>query len=128
MEEKIINVGSLLSQRAPSLPARFTHLNPIAHWSLPTETARNVQRHRASMEEIRAFAKTMLGEIDAITAYLDPFGPGAMPPEARALMNLLLSLAEVAPAIEFYGQQAVIDGFDPRRFVADEAFRLSPAV
>ncbi|RDK10323.1 hypothetical protein [Cupriavidus lacunae] len=128
MEEKIINTGGLQTQRTAALPERFAHLNAIAHWSLPTETARNIQRHRASMEEIRAFAQTMLSELDAITAYLDTFEPGAMPAEAQALMNLLLSLAEVAPAVEFYRQQAVIDGFDPRRFVADEAFKLAPAL
>jgi hypothetical protein len=32
-------------------------------------------------------------------------------------MNLALALAEVAPAIEFYKQPAVIDGYDPTRFV-----------
>ncbi|SOZ34908.1 hypothetical protein [Cupriavidus neocaledonicus] len=128
MEEKIIDVGGLRKQRTATLPERFAHLSPIAHWSLPTETERNIQRHRASMEEIHAFADAMLGEIGAITAYLDTFEAGAMPAQAQALMNLLLSLAEVAPAIEFYRQQAVIDGFDPRRFVADETFKLSPAL
>ncbi|MFJ1258282.1 hypothetical protein [Cupriavidus sp. CuC1] len=127
MEEKVISITPSKSKDMPALPESFAHLTPIAHWSLPTETARNVRRHRATMEEIQSFADIMLRELDSILAYLGTFELHALPSEAQALMNLVLSLAEVAPAIEFYKQQAVIDGFDPRRFVADETFKLSPA-
>lgn len=127
MEEKVISITPSRPKGPPALPASFAHLAPIAHWSLPTETARNVQRHRATMDEIRSFADVMLRELDSILAYLGTFELHALPSDAQALMNLVLSLAEVAPAIEFYKQQAVIDGYDPRRFVADASFKLSPA-
>ena len=42
------------------------------------------------------------------------------------LMYLLLSLAEIAPAIEFYNQPAVIDGYESARFRADESFVMRP--
>lgn len=134
METKIINIEALSAASTPAvapaaeLPAEFANLRPFAAWALDTETARNVRRHAATMDEIRAFVAAMLPEMERIFAWLGGFDMNALPPEARALMCLTLSVAEVAPAIEFYGQQSVVDGFDPRRFVADEAFVMSPAL
>ncbi|MCC8392882.1 hypothetical protein LJ656_09800 [Paraburkholderia sp. MMS20-SJTR3] len=130
METKIINIEALRATSAPvpDLPAQFASLQPFASWALDTETARNVRRHAATMDEIRAFVAAMLPEMERIFAWLERFDMNALPPDARALMCLTLSLAEVAPAVEFYQQQAVVDGFDPRRFVADEAFVMSPAL
>lgn len=115
-----------MQERATMLPAEFSRLQRFAQWSLASETERNVKRHASTMDGIVAFKDAMLPEIDAIVAYLNGFAQGAMPPEALALMYMLLSLAEVAPAVEFYRQPAVIDGFDPRRFVAQEGFVLRP--
>ncbi|CAG9187572.1 hypothetical protein [Cupriavidus pinatubonensis] len=126
MEEKVIDIASLTASKRPVFPENFQHLNAIAQWSLPTETARNVQRHRVTIEEIRSFVDIMLKELDGVLAYLNMFEVDSLPPEAQALMNLVLSLAEVSPAVEFYNQPAVIDGYDPRRLVADSSFKLSP--
>ena len=42
---------------------------------------------------------------------------------------MLRSLAEVAPAIEAYDQQAaVIDGYESARFTPDETHRLRPSL
>ena len=38
--------------------------------------------------------------------------------QVRALFHIALSVAEVAPAVENYGQPSVIDGYDVARFVA----------
>jgi hypothetical protein len=51
-----------------------------------------------------------------------------MPETERHLMYLLLSLAEIAPAVESYHQPAVIYGYDPARFVAKEDFVMHPAL
>ncbi|AJP56831.1 hypothetical protein UC34_07175 [Pandoraea vervacti] len=126
MQEQVIDVSALGAHRPVEFPEAFSHLRPYAAWSLDTETARNIKRHATPMEEIRSFVDVMLSSLDAIFAYLDEFDLANLPPPARALMNMTLSLAEVAPAVEFYGQQAVIDGFDPRRFHADDHFVLSP--
>jgi hypothetical protein len=127
MEQKIVVTPRARPPRPVELPAPFAHLQPFAAWSLATETERNIRRHAVSMDEIVAFADAMLADVDAIVKYLDGFGE-SMPDEALSLMQMLMSLAEVAPAIEFYQQQAVIDGYDPRRFVADENFVLKPAL
>jgi hypothetical protein len=50
-------------------------------------------------------------------SHLNRFAMDDLPPGERRLLDLTLSLAEVAPAIEFYKQPAVIDGYDSRRFV-----------
>jgi hypothetical protein len=127
MEHKIVAAPRTRVSRPVELPAAFVHLQPFAAWSLATETERNTRRHAASMEEITAFVEAMLADVDAIVEYLDAFGE-TMPEEGRSLMQMLMSLAEVAPVVECYHQQAVIDGYDPRRFVADENFVLKPAL
>ncbi|MCA1326868.1 hypothetical protein [Herbaspirillum sp. alder98] len=112
----------------PVLPAPFAHLAPFIGWSLATETERNRMRNTSDMRDIIAFKDAMLADVDAIVAWLDNYPLDAMPPEAQALMHMLLSLAEVAPAVEAYHQPGVIDGYDPTRFVADENFVMRPPI
>jgi hypothetical protein len=54
--------------------------------------------------------------LDAVFDYLNPMGMD-LPEDAQRLSNLALMFAEVAPAVEFYQQPAVIDGFGPDGFV-----------
>ena len=70
----------------------------------------------------------MLPKVDEIVVWLNQYELASLPEEAKTLMYLLLSFAEIAPAVEFYQQPAVIDGYDPRRFVADETFTMRPAI
>jgi hypothetical protein len=117
-----------------NLPEQFKTLQPFVAWSLATETERNRRRHQVSMDQIVAFADAILPQVDAIVAYVDAAAAEtgtetrSLPEPAASLMAMLLSLAEVAPAIECYHQPAVIDGYDPQRFLADEAFILKPAL
>lgn len=128
-EQPITIVPARVNHAAAVLPEPFVALQPfVPIWALSTETERNVRRHQMPMAEIVAFSDAMLAQVDEIVSYLNGFDVNALPPEATALMQLLLSLAEVAPAIEFYRQPAVVDGYDPRRFVADETFVLRPAL
>jgi len=108
------------------LPSEFAALQPFVHSALPTETARNHHRHESSADEIEAFATAMLAHFDAIVARLNEFPLDAMPEQWRPLYWMLLSLAEVAPAVEFYHGPQVPDGYDTRRFVADEKHPLRP--
>lgn len=108
------------------LPPEFAALEPYAHWALATETARNHHRDESSAAEIDAFAAAMLARFDEIVARLNEFPLDAMPEQWQPLYWMLLSLAEVAPAVEFYHGPRVPDGYDTRRFVADESFPLRP--
>jgi hypothetical protein len=110
------------------LPDRFTPLQPWvdAGWALPSESARTDKRHSCEMTEITAFSQAMLARIDDIVEYLNSFSLDEMPADARQLYFLMMSLAEVAPAVELYGQPLVVDGYEYRRFIADEDCSLRP--
>ncbi|MFM0550261.1 hypothetical protein P0D69_04680 [Paraburkholderia sediminicola] len=134
MEQKVIVVTKRAdftqdaSSRAP-LPAAFEELNRFVDvWALPSETERTTRRHTAGMPAIVEFKDAMLARVDDIVAWLNQFELDKLPEDAKTLMCLLLSLAEVAPAIEFYQQPFVIDGYHPFRFVADETFSMRPAI
>jgi hypothetical protein len=130
MEQKVIAITKRPAQLAPvALPEAFRDLERFVQvWALPTETQRNTQRHAVGMDAIVEFTDAMLPRVDAIVAWLNQFELASLRDDAKTLMYVLLSFAEVAPAVEFYRQPAVIDGYDPRRFVADEMFTMRPAV
>ncbi len=108
------------------LPSEFAALEPFAHWALSTETARNHHRYESTVADIEAFVDAMLARFDEIVARLNEFPLDAMPPQWQRLYWMLLSVAEVAPAVEFYHRPDVPDGYDTHRFVADEDFPLRP--
>lgn len=115
----------------PMLPEAFRELEPWTAWCLPTETQRNLRRVSLRFEEIKAFADAVLPHVEAMCSHIDANG-GATGPHDPATLNLfhmLLSLAEVAPAIESYDPEVVVvDGYETRRFVPEERHRLRPAV
>lgn len=100
----------------PHLPVAFRDLEPWLAWSLATERERSAKRQSSTMEEIKAFYDVMLARMEEILAYLEQFPLDDVPPETECLFYLTLSLAEVAPAAELYGQPGVVDGFDVSRF------------
>ena len=109
------------------LPTQFADLQAyVGPWAKDSETARNIQRHAVGMAAIVEFKDAMLARFDDILAYLNDRDVNALEEPDVLLLQLLLSLAEIAPAVESYGQPDVIDGFDPRRFVAMEDFSMKP--
>lgn len=101
----------------PRLPDEFKDLERFAGWALPTEGERNHKRLHSEMSEIQSLYDTMVPRMGAIMEYLNAFLIDDMPEDAQRLFHLTLSLAEVAPAVEFYQQPRVIDGFPAERFV-----------
>ncbi len=101
------------------LPDPFKDLEAFAPgWALATGTERNRKRLSSSMEEIRSFYDAILPLKDEVIQCLSAYPLGDLPREAKTLLYLLLSLAEVAPAVEFFKQPRVVDGFEAERFVA----------
>ena len=98
-----------------TLPEDFRDLEGWTDWCLETEKERSDRRQASSFEDVRAFYDAMLPRVEAALAYLDSFPMDAMPPNEWRLFLLTLSLAEVAPAIEAFGQVSVVDGFDIAR-------------
>lgn len=116
-----------MSDAAP-LPPELAALEPFAGWALPTETERNRKRIASTQAEIDAFAEAMLPRVDALCAYLAAYPLDALPEGPKRLLDMLLSLAEVAPSYEGYRAPTVPDGYDSRAFVAQEDFPLRPRV
>ena len=99
------------------LPICFSDLEQFAHWALPTSTERNRKRLGSSMDEINALYNALLPRLEEILAYLDQFSLEEMPQDARRLLFLSLSLAEVSIAVELFHEPKVTGGCDPARFV-----------
>ena len=99
------------------LPAQFEQLEAHLQWALPTEYARNQHRNRAKMADIQAFYDAIFPRMEQVIDHLNGFPLDDMPAAEQRLMYLVLSLAEVANAVELFKQPDVIDGFPPERFI-----------
>ena len=108
------------------LPAAFHDLEPWLEWSLATEGERSAKRQSSSMEDLRAFYAAMLARMEEVLAHLEQFPPDKLPPEAERLLLMALSLAEVAPAVELFGQPSVVYGYNIAR-LTPEHDQPSPA-
>jgi hypothetical protein len=94
------------------LPVGFESLNVfLRDWELADAAARMAKRQSSNMEEIRRFYAAVLPHGEKALQYLREFQLGALPPEAERLLKLMLALAEVAPAVEWYQSPQVYDGF-----------------
>lgn len=112
------------------LPAPFAELERWNAWCLATETERNARRVSLPFEDIKAFADAVLPHVEAICEWIDSHeaedGYDAL---TLNLFYMLLSLAEVAPAIESYDPEVVVvDGYETKRFMPEEKNRLRPAL
>jgi hypothetical protein len=111
---------------APLLPPQFAELEIFApEWALEDEVDRCEKRVSSSMENINAFYDAIMPKMEAILEYLAELQLNAMPEEATRLLWLTLSLAEITPAIHFYGQPEMSDGCDFRRFQPIDVPNLS---
>lgn len=98
------------------LPEGFGELERfVADWVLPDAPARMAKRQSSTMDEIKAFYAALLARGEDALAYLRGYELGAMPPETERLLKLMLMLAEVAPAVEWYDDPMVYDGFPVQR-------------
>jgi hypothetical protein len=114
-----------MSQRV--LPDHFQDLEPfVSAWALATGAERQAKRLSSTMEDIQGFYDAMLPRMGAIIEYLNQFPLDTMPEDARALLYLTLSLAEVAPAVELFKQPGVVEGFDPARLIPVHVPNMTP--
>lgn len=99
------------------LPSQFQDLEQWGTWSLATEQERSARRQASTMKDIKAFYDAMLARMEEVLPYLEQFSVDVLPEDASRLFYLILSLAEVAPAVEQFGQPSVVDGYDVKRVV-----------
>ena len=102
------------------LPADFADLERFGAWILPTERERHARRYAVSMEEIRDLYDTVKPRMEAVVAHLNKFPLDEMPAQARNLYLLGLSLMEVSNAVEMFGRQRAVEGFDAEQMVPIE--------
>jgi hypothetical protein len=98
------------------LPAGFESLEGfVADWMLPDAAARMLKRQSSTIEDIRRFYDAMLPYGEQALQHLREFQLGSLSPEDERLLRLMLALAEVAPAVEWYKNPQVYDGFPVSR-------------
>jgi hypothetical protein len=108
-----------------TLPEPFRNLERfVPQWALAAQNAREVERRRSSREERQAFYDAIVPQLPAILEQLDRYPLDALPEDARRLLRLALSAAEIAPTVELYkGSATVPFSFDETRFIAVQGDR-----
>ena len=102
---------------AKLLPRGFKSLEKwVDMWVLADSQARTEQRHAVDYQDINAFYDDMLAKADKALALLNTLQLGELDSAEERLLKLMLSLAEIGPSVEWYQQNAVVDGFEPDRF------------
>ncbi len=100
------------------LPADFSALERhVEHWVLPDSSCRHAKRLSTDYAEIKRFYDDMLQHAPAALALLSQRKLGELDDPEQRLLKLLLALAEVGPAVEWYQGPEVVDGFAAERFV-----------
>jgi hypothetical protein len=93
-----------------TLPKSFADLAPLVEeWgSLHTPDERFLRRQQLPMERLQAYYDLVQPRLEEIFDHLDSFPFGPLLPEPEALLyRLTLAMAEVAQAVEVYGQPTV---------------------
>lgn len=100
----------------PCLPEGFADLERfVPDWVHPDAVARMTKRQGSPIAALRDFYDAMLPRGEAVLAHLRDHQLGALAGPEANLLRLMLMLAEVAPAVEWYGDPRVYDGFPIER-------------
>lgn len=93
-------------EAAPLLPAGFEDFEPFLDWALARQTDRSDKKMRSTFEEIKALYDFGMSDDHIVKAlrYCDQFPLSDLPPDAARLFQITLSMAEVRPNVELYGQ------------------------
>ena len=97
-------------------PEGFEDLERFSAWSLPTEAERAHRRVSSEYAELAELYEALHDRLPDIVKHLDQYPITELPADSARLMLLMLSLAEVAPAVEYYQQPRVYDGYGLDRF------------
>jgi hypothetical protein len=103
--------------KAARLPPAFAALEAhIDEWVLPDSPTRAAKRERTPYADIKRFYDAMLPHAPSALEYLAERQLGQLNATDACLLKLMLALAEVGPAVEWYQHPSVIDGFAAERF------------
>jgi hypothetical protein len=86
-----------------SLPAEFSELQPFAeNWARATEYERAAQRRGSTPAQLQSFYDTAVKHLPQILERIDRYPLNEIQGEDVHLFRIAMSLAEVAPHVEFY--------------------------
>jgi hypothetical protein len=106
-----------MTATSPRLPPAFGGLEcHVDEWVLPDSPARAAKRLATPYSDIKRFYDTMLQDAPRALEYLAGRELGRLEPADECLLKLMLALSEVGPAVEWYENPGVIDGFAAERF------------
>ena len=84
-------------------PAYAAAIAPyLSKWAKPTEYERADARRSSTPQEIQAFYDAAVPHLGEMLKKVDEYPIGHIPDEHKPVFHLLLSVAEVAPNVEFY--------------------------
>jgi hypothetical protein len=106
-----------MSDEMKPLPDEFDDLTSHLGWALASQQERCRARQSATQAELQFFYDVMMPRMEAVLQYLARFRIDDFPADVGNLFHMTLSLAEIAPAIENFGQPQVVDGYDVFRFL-----------
>jgi hypothetical protein len=110
-----------MTTKPNAVPAGFEDLEPfVSSWALQYEAERMRQRCMESMESIQHFYDVMIQRVEAALDHLDTFELAELPECEQRLFYLVLSLVEVANAVEFYRRPNSRYAMPPGRIIPDE--------
>ena len=101
------------------LPEQFSDLAMWLDWARPTMAERSAMRSASSMTELQAFYDAMLPRLGDVLEYLSGIEAHGDDPAGERLLALSKALAEVAPAVELFGEPTISYGYDVARFTPD---------
>ena len=80
---------------------------------------RSARRSTSSMADLQAFYDAMLPRLGAVLEYLSGIEAHSDTAADQRLLALSKALAEVAPAVELFGEPTISYGYDVARFTPD---------
>lgn len=87
------------------LPEGFEELEPfVGQFALPATTDRAALRGQLSEKELSSFHQAMTGRIGAALELMDSKPLADLSPQEKRLLDLTLSYAHVALAVEVHGE------------------------
>lgn len=101
--------------------ANFDTLTPFMNkWAKATEYERAGARRGSTPAELKAFYDASVPHLPGILNKIDEYPIGQLPDAVKPLFYIALSLAEIAPNVEFYGNSPGIPfSFEEGRLIGD---------
>jgi hypothetical protein len=101
--------------------ANFEALAPfLDKWAKPTEYGRSDARRASTPEELKAFYDATVPHLTSILKKVDEYPVGQLPDDIKPLFYIALSIAEIAPNVEFYDNSPGIPfAFEEGRLIGD---------